>query len=285
MQVALDMSSGPSRLTTRQSVEQTLKKVYQNAVAQNDFDKMAYLLQAVKELNLTNIPIQQDQNIAKLIQNAKELLAVGKNQDALKRAKWVLELEPQNQTARRIVGKVYYLTANYPKAAKYLSLVSTPDLDTLESLAASQILTNQTKEGERLLDRVAQQHTLQQETVLRLGLGLIGLRQWEKGLTWLNKLEKPTSEALVAKAFALYELGEFAQALKDVQAVQPPYANLDAVKGIALQSQLELGQRAAGEQALVNLLKQTEKIEYSQFSSPFRLFQDQSLIELNRNYL
>ena len=285
MEVALDISTGQPRLAVQQNIEQTLKKVYQNAVAKDDFDKMAHLLQAVNQLHLTNIPILQDQNIAKLLSTAKTQLATGNLQDARKRSKWVLELEPQNQTARRITGKVCYLTANYPEAVKYLSLVSTPDLDTLESLAVSQILTDQSKEGQRLLDRVAQQHSLQQDTILRLGLGLIGLRQWENSLTWLQQLNKPNSEALVGKAFALYQLREFAKALQEIQAIEAPYNQLDAVKGIELQSQIELGQRKAGEQALIALLKQPVKVDSSQFSYPFRLLQKQSLIELDRNYL
>ncbi len=285
MEVALDIPSGQQRFTVLQNVEQTLKKVYQNAAAKDDFDKMAYLLQAVKDLHLTNIPIQRDQNIAKLLSTAKEQLAAGNLQDARKRAKWVLELEPQNQTARRIVGKVYYLTANYPEAVKYLSLVSTPDLDTLESLAVAQILTGNSKEGQRLLDRVAQQHPLQQDNILRLGLGLIGLRQWENSLTWLQQLEKPSSEASVGTAFALFQLREFTKALEQIQAVKAPYTDLDSVKGIVLQSQLELGQRKAGEQALIALLKQPASADTSKFSYPFRLLQEQSLIELDRNYL
>ena len=46
MEVALDIPSGQQRFAVLQNVEQTLKKVYQNAVAKDDFDKMAYLLQS-----------------------------------------------------------------------------------------------------------------------------------------------------------------------------------------------------------------------------------------------
>ncbi len=285
MQLALEIPSGQARLAILQNLEQTLKKVYQNAVAKDDFDKMPYLLQAVQQLHLTTIPIQQDQNIAKLLSAARELLAAGKIQDAQRRAKWVLELEPQNQTARRIMGKSYYLEANYPEAVKYLSLVSSPDLDTLEALAVSQILVGQGKDGQRLLDRVAQQHVLQPGAILRLGLGLIGLRQWEGGLFWLQQLEKPTPEALVGKAFAFYQLRKFSESQQELQAVRSPYADLDAVKGIILQSQLELGQREAGEKALISLLRQPERPDDGPFSFAFRLFQKQSFVELDRNYL
>ena len=285
MEAALSLAPPSHKGQVQQGLGQMISRVYQSANRSENIEKLPYILDAIEELNLNNVDIQEKAQAHKHLASARDFLSQGQYQEALRRVDWVLQLEPENQQARLLAGQVLFQLANYEKALEYLSLVVKPDLDALEKIAISQILIGQTTEGTQLIEEVKSRRPLKQDSLLRLGLGNLTEGETAEGRKWLLQRTHRDPETLIGLAFAAYQQGDLDEVTELLAEVPAPYKALDSTTGILIQTEIENKAVETAEKQLIGLLNQPSEPDVSGMSPPFQTFLRGKLGEFGRYYI
>ncbi len=285
MQLALTLPFDQERVDVRNGLEKALTRVYNETIKRDDIDKLPHVFAAMERFDLGTIDLKQSTESKKHLGSAQELLTAGNFDEALRRALWVLQLEAENQEARSLTGQIYYRLAKYSKALEYLTVIEKPNLSILEMIAVSQILTKQEAAGKQLLLELQGHHPLNDDSYLRLGLGLLAQDQVKEGQRWLTQIGHPTAESNIGLAYAAYMLGDYPRVSKLIELTPPPYNALDGVRGLVIENDLATGQVELAEKALIKLLNQPTQPDTNGMSPPFRTFEQQKLTLFGRYFI
>lgn len=267
------------------SIETLLTRLYQAAMQKEDIDKLSFIYQTAEKLHLETLVALQKQNLSDYLEKTQTFFSNKQFAKAKKWGEWVLQIDPQNQQALKIVGLVDYQNADYLQAITYLSRIKERDPELAEPIAISLILTGKPAEGEALLKKLEANRPLKRETLLRLGLGFLIANNPTAALDWLKKINDPDSEVYAALSFASYLTKNWSATLHYFHQAMTPYQNLDGLQGIAVQAAEELNNLGLAEDILNRLLQNDKQPSSDAFPLPFAVFKEKVLDPINRFYI
>ena len=285
MKAASALPSISDQKTFQSSLENQVEQLYTSALKQNAIEEFPYILEAVKELKLKSVNLYDKQEIASQIEDAQYMFANNRYGEAKKIASWLLQLDPHNQKAQRLIGLIDYNQGNYKQALTYLSTVASQDAETEEALAVSTILAGDATKGENLLKNYSQNHTLSNELYIRLGLGALVNDKPETAMQWLGKVSQANDESYAGLAYANYMLQNWNGVLDNFDKLSSTYNKIDGLRGIVINALVAQGDYGKAEEDLQNLLKQEYELDKREFSPAFQLFKKKKLDPIDRYYI
>lgn len=271
--------------TLRQAVESSLARAYDQANANEESDRLPAILAAIEQHQFVGIQVKNPAQIQRHLASAQQALKQQDYQEAFDRAEWVLKLDPQDSDAKRLAGLSAYYLADYPSAVQLLSSSGQQDPIVAQALAVSRILTGDEVKGNQILAKLEATGPLDDDTLLRLGLGLAIEGRPEEAVTWLDKISQPGPEVSLGLAYADFLENHYEQLESRLADITPPYRALDAVAGLSIATWLEQNEVAKAEKALVKLLNQPKQPSTKGMSAPFQIFLQRKLGEYGRYYL
>lgn len=263
-------------------VESGLAKQYETALRKQDLDQLPILLAAIQGLGFSSIDLHKNQEIPKQLVAAEKLVKEEKYDEAMKHAKWALALDGENQPARLLAGRIFYWQANYAEALRYLTSVSAPDLDVLESIAVSQLLAGNPQEGLSLLHNIERRRPLKTESLIRLGLGLLIQGNAAAAREWLTQVKVPDAEVYTGLTYAAVREKNWIDASNYQEKITPPYRDLDAIQGLAIRIDMAQGEYEKAEKQLMALLAKRADPPIKPLWPPFQQFFQYLQRQLNR---
>jgi len=267
------------------SIEELFKYRYTHALKQDIISELFDLMTAVETLEVASVDVQDRQELEQQLEDAEYLYLQGRLREALKKAEWVLHIDPDNPRARRLVGMVSYYFADYEKAEQYLKDIPPVNDDMREAHAVVAILSGQEEKGKQWLDEVAKQRPVQDEIYLRIAFGFLVQNKPIDALDWLAKADGENPEVLPARVFAAFQVNSWYETVELFEELKPPYANLDGYHGIVVDSYTALGELQKAEQALDELLRKPPQPADSNFSPYFQAFLRKKLDQWNRFFV
>lgn len=219
------------------------------------------------------------------IKEAEYLYSIRRFEEAKTLAQWVLNMDPQNQKAQKILGMIDYQEADYAQAYPLLKSARASDQAAREALAVSAILIGEEKEGQRLLDALMREGPVTNESYLRLGYGLLLEDKPDEAIGWFEKAGSKEPLAIAGKCFAAYEMQSWEEAVSLFGKIPAPYNALDGFQGIAIESYLALGDAQKAEELVGSLLSKPLEPDDSQYPSYFRQFKRKKLDNWNRFFV
>ncbi len=285
IEIAQSLTSKDNQPAIDDAIDQMIARVYEEVNKRDDIEKLPAILDVAERFHVSQIDIKSPLQIKRHATMAQDLLRQRRYEEALQRAKWVLKLDPNNQIARFIVGIIMYDQADYLQAKEYLSSLTNPSASAREALAISQILSGDEEEGMSSLNQFRAKKALQDDTLLRLGLGLLERGQAAEGLDWLQQVKQPSQEAIIGQAYALFLEKQYDKVRPLLKRLNTPYSVLDGVQGLAIQTDVMQGHTEAAEKALIQLLRQPEQPAVSGVSAAFQQFEQHKMAEFSRHFL
>lgn len=269
----------------QQAIGETIASVYDEVNKRDAGDKLPSILEAIETYHVANIDIKGVDQIQRNLASAEDLLQQKHYDEALRRVEWVLKLEPNNQKAGLIAGRILFLQAQYGKAKEYLTRETNLQGEELEALAVSQILTGDEAKGMSGLRELQGNGKLSDDTLLRLALGLLTEGKPNQALPWLDQMGHSGPEITIARAYAAYLNKDYGQVRALLANVGAPFNSIDGVMGLRIQAEIALGNFDTAEKMLIKLLNQTDQPPLGGLSAPFQIFDHQKLAEFSRYYL
>ncbi len=262
----------PAERATLQSVySASLKQAYELSLSDNDISLLKSVVKAQQDLNISSLDEQEKKDGKEQLRQAQEFFDRKQYTSAEKKAAWVLELEPDNQSALDIMGTVNYLTSNYDKALLYLSKLKEPSKANQEALAISEIVAGDSNKGTELLAKMTQ-NDLSADLVLRIGFGLLEKNKPEQSVEWFKKLKQQTPESIAGLAYAEYKMGKWESVFHDYFQLPADFRNLNGMRSIVLWSLISLGQMDEAEILFQNILENASQPPQQAYSLPFQSF-------------
>lgn len=265
-------------------LENMLEALWKRAADADVVDQYPYYLQAVNHFGFTRVNVLDPQEAAQQLVDAGYMFRNARYADAKKRALWDLQVDPRNQTAKRIVGLSDFFFGNYKEALEYLKEI-TNDTEVDKAVAMSQLLTENVSQGDVHLQQLESRGALNSKDYLRIGFGLLLIDHPETSLKWFDKASMPTDSVQRAgRMYANFALKNYQKAVDEYSQLEPPYSHLDGLQNIAIESLIALGNTEAAEEMLLNLLKRGQQPDTSEFPLYFQGFKQNKLDVLNRYY-
>lgn len=268
----LSASLSPEKDIIDRLIAEKLKQNYEKANTTDNIEELKGLILAKQQLQLPDNLFHEKEDSAKKIEQAEALFQQNHLDEALKKALWVLEIEPGNQKALSISGLVFYEKGEYEESLPYLKKLKPLNEQENEALAISQVIAGDSAKGNAILEQIEKGKSLNSDAEMRIGLGLLERGKPAEGLKWLEKINNPGEEVFAGIAYAYYQLRQWDKALEYASKLSSPYQNLDAIKGLILYSDGALGKIDESEKLLENLLTHPDTTPLPQISQPFRIF-------------
>lgn len=253
----------------RDLLVERLKHSYTNALATNNRKVLKPLIQAKQQLQLTDLEFHEKEDAQKQAEEARQLFEQNQLNEALQKAMWTLEIDPNDQEALLLAGLINYEEGNYEQALVFLKQVKSLNEPGEKALAVSEIIAGDQEHGLNLLNQLKIEST---DIDLRLGFGLLERNKPEQSLQWFKKIEHPNDEVLVGMAYASYQLKRWQDVLNDFSRLSEPYRDLVGIRGIAVNSMAQLNQIDKGEKLLNEILINPNQVTLPSPSRPFQSF-------------
>lgn len=224
-----------------ESIERAITKTYRQAILRDHIHEFPFIQMAIKEFNLDNNAILDAKEVENQLADAEYLYRNGRNGLASAKALWVLQVNPENQAARKIAALTAYENGYYHELLSHVHHLNEISLDLQEAVAISKVLTNAQDEGYSLLMQLANQNPISQSTVLRLAYGHLINLQPDQSLLWLNKIHVPCDETLIGHYIASFQKHEWGKTIDLYKHLPSTYSKIPALKGIIIQALIAQG--------------------------------------------
>ncbi len=267
-----------------QELETTLSQIYKSALLADNVDSLPYILRAVKEFNIKEIPIEDQNEIVNHLADAQYLYSDKRYGEAIQKALWVLQIQPDNAEAHWIVGMSHYHMGNHAATINRIQNFAEEDIETAKAFAISHLLAGDESRGIQALSNLEKRSALTKEDYLKLALGLLNNDKESESIAWFEKINPVTNESRAGLAYAYYRLKQWQKALHYFLELEAPYTKIEGLQGIAVEAYAALGQIDKAEEILANLLKQNRS-EESELSFFFRQFKRKKLDQIDRHYI
>jgi cytochrome c-type biogenesis protein CcmH/NrfG len=269
MKISQTLPFAEEKHLLQQDIERAVVKTYRQAVLQDHVHEFPFIQTAIKEFNLADSEILTPEETANQLADAQYLFNIELYPLASKKAAWVIQVDPENQTARRIAILIAYEEGRYREVLEHARFLRTTDNQLNEAFAVSQIIAGNSAQGIAFLNTL-EERSLSNDIALRLGFGYLIKAQPDKSLPWLDKLSQndETAMAFYIAAFQKQEwekvILQFAQLSKDQQQIV-------ALQGMLIQALIAQRKEVHADEVFSKFLASTSpQIEGSK---PFQLLQ------------
>lgn len=273
IRLALTLPSESEKLEVIQHVSEMVQRTYTLSSEQNHLERLPQIIKIVNELDL-DVRLEDAESLANHLEDARFLLAQNNYDGSAKVAHFVLKFDPENHEAKQIAGLGDYHFADYAKAIMFLDVQ-----ENREQFAVCHILAGDRQIG---LELLSQLETISDDSYLRIGLGLLGERQFDNGVTFLQKIIQPSNEVYAALCYGHYQLKHFEKAVDHFNKLTGEYHKIPSLQGIAAFCLSALDKDAENLFAMAE--KGVQPIE-KHFSAPFLCFKYKELDQSNQPWL
>lgn len=279
----LALSLPEDSVLVKTEITMRLGKLYSAALSGDAIQDLPAIYAVIQALQLKGIDSQGPQEIPRQLVIAEQMLAQGDEEGALRRARWVLTLDPSHQGARLMLGRILYSKANYADALQYLVGVSAPDLGQLEAIAVSQLLSGSEAEGNYLLDSIRQRQPIHPESMARIGLGLLALGRLDEGADWLKQVEHPEGDVLAGLAYVALREQRWSDAAALLKQIPAPINQSEGIQGMIIAADIGLKRNQEAERRLQTLLaRRQNETTTASGTAVFQKFDRQVLLPFYR---
>ncbi|MGM0440723.1 MAG: hypothetical protein ACQEP8_06395 [Chlamydiota bacterium] len=266
------------------TVTQVINTRFQQALADDDIDKLGALYDAIKHFNFDIHDFLGKNELANQLGDAAYYFKSKCYKEAQKRARWILNIEPYNRQAAYIAGTVSYYHEDFKDALQQLSKVSNPDKRSQEAIAICQIYNDTPQAGRQLLKSLAQSCRLSDHAYLLLGYLSQLEGNPEESLQWFNNIRRPGNEVYINLCYSAYQLNNWQAALQHYNKIAAPHEQLPSLKAIAAHSLAALGDIDAAREMVFNTHSDSSELAVRGFSKWFEKFNEKQLKRKNFNF-
>lgn len=262
MHLAASLIPPNRQLEFKASMEKLVDGIYGSAIAQSDFDKLKYILEAQKTFALDPAILSDPKEIANLEADAQLLFKQGNYTQAYLVADWIANLNPQLETTQVLAGQSAYLLGDYTNALKYLrKLPVNPSI--LEARAVSELVAGDPQAGQRFF---AQLDPKQLTPVVyeRLAIAEFKKGNLQAALKWTKELAEPGDELKAVQLLIYYRLGNYNDVIRVYRTLQKPYSLLSAINSATALAAIKSGQHAEAEEFIRELYENNWSANKSQ---------------------
>jgi|GEM_PF-2207065 len=132
--IALNFPENEDQPIILELLERSISSIHQKALNKDALEELIYLVKAVKALKLKSVNIYNEYEKKQQLDDAEVFFAKGYYKQSYKKASFVLELEPTNEKANRMMGFIAYETGELSEALRYFSIMKQPDSSVLETI-------------------------------------------------------------------------------------------------------------------------------------------------------
>jgi len=285
MKMAVSLTPATQRQALKDSIKQTIVSIHEKALKCDELEKLPFLLDAVRDLQLQNVNIDDQANINNHLKIAAALFNKEEYDKAKKRITWILYLMPQNQQARFLDGMISYYQGNYSEAFDALKQLENPPTTAEEAIAICQYLAGDQQWGQQKLELLAIEGTLGRESYLRLGYALLQKNEPSKAMLWFNKISPVDNEVLAGLAFVAYQQQDWETVVNIIDQLSGSYKNIAELQALAALSLCHMELLEQAEKRLLLAMQQSSEIDSLSFSTPFMLFRETLLAFMEPHYV
>ncbi len=132
--IAKDFPSDQDKPLILENLEQTIFSIYKNAENYELSIPCFYAAKAVKILELNRVTLCNQKQKNRILEDATYFYSKGHSTIAREKALFILEIDPENEVANRIIGLIAYENGNFERAYAHLVKIKQPNLNILEIL-------------------------------------------------------------------------------------------------------------------------------------------------------
>lgn len=285
IKLASTLPTPSGQLSFHTAVETNMAQIYASALKQDDIDDLPFILEAIKDFNLTTIHIFDKQQIIVHMHDAQYFYDNKKYREAKKKAAWVIQIDPSNVQAQRLLGLSHYSLAEYPQALTELTKLPFQDKETIEAVAVSTIIAGDQATGQQLLEKIARQHPLDSVILLRLGFGSLMNHNAAAAIYWFNQIPQKNNEVNAGLFLAAFEQKHWNEALAYFHTLTYPYDSIEGLRSIAILSLMALENNEQAEEMVQDLNKDHPAPDTTELSEPFKALKRERLDSIDHFYI
>lgn len=217
-------------------IQRTVVKIYRQAILQDHVHEFPFIQTAAKEFQLSDVEFFDRMETSNQLADAQYLFHIGRYPLASSKALWVLQMDPNDQLARKIAAMTAYEEGHYSEVIDHIKYLKAIDNSINEALAVSKILTGDIHQSQLLLNALAEKHSLSDETILRLGFGFLILSQPDQSMFWLNKISTVNDEVRMGLCIAAFQKQSWDVVVSQYNQLSNMYKQNPVVQGIVIQA-------------------------------------------------
>lgn len=245
-------------------IESAIAKTYRQAVLRDHIQEFSFFNLAVQEFNLSNSEILDPMESANQLADAEYLFSMEQYSLAATKTKWVLQVDPNNQNARKIAAQIAYAEGRYHDLVEHIKFLKTIDSSLNEALTVSKLLAN-ARLNSTNSEALAEREFLSQESKLRLAFEFLFLSQPDNSLFWLNQVYDLNDEILTGFCIAAFQKQEWEKVISLYNKMSS-HNNLNpALHGIAIQALIAQNQKEKANEIFT---------KFFALNSPYHIYDD-----------
>lgn len=218
---------------TAERIVAALRNSYEQAHRANNLETLSLLHQTARQFGVEHLGPDREREAANQLADAIHYFEAGRDHEAKRRAKWVLQLDPQSSDAHRIIGLLLFGRGKKEKALRHLRFVLEPDPRAAEALGICELSYGQPEKGEALLQWLTRHsHPLTDEASLLLAYRALQAGLEREATTWAHRIGERNSEASALLALIAYQKGDPEKALDHLNHCHLQAFGLAALRGV-----------------------------------------------------
>lgn len=198
----------------QQDIQRAIAKMYRQAIMRDHVHEFSHFQTAIHELGLNAAEIVDPQEINNQLADAHYFFNQGRFDVASSKVEWVLQMTPNDLSARKLAALSAYENGKYQAALEHFNYIKERETDLEEAFAISKVLTGAYEEGYSLLLAHSQKNPLSDQAVLRMAIGHLLNHQPDQSLLWLNKLTFSNDEILTTHYLVSFQKQEWNKVLE-----------------------------------------------------------------------
>jgi tetratricopeptide (TPR) repeat protein len=247
MQVAKELCDFHDRQPLHNAIAHELKIATAFAKHYSFFDLLCLIHNAIEYFHVTTVELGSPGEAANQIADAHFLFNQKRYEEAERRVKWALCLDPTNIAALRLLGLTHFQQGKYAQAVENLQKLPASDFQIAEIIGICLIKSDKTSQGQDLLKRISPVHPLSDDS-----LYLLGSRedQPEWAIHWLAAIKHPNPEVLARLFISYHTMKNWHSAIEVYHQLSPPYSKLYALQRMAVDCFIALNKKDFAEDLL-----------------------------------
>lgn len=274
IKIAQFLPSSPDKNLILGDIELAVLKTYRQAIHLDQIHELPRILLAAREFGVLEDEISDPQELANQLADAEYLLGIGRYSLASAKACWVLQLEPNNETAKKIVALAAYEEGRYQEANEHFKNLNIIDPSMGLCFMVSKVLSNDSPNQQDLIEELTRT-PLSSDPVLRLAFGYLTLSQPEQSIFWFNKLPIMNDEILTGFCIASFQKQDWKNTIDFFNKLSNEYCQIPAVQGMVIQALIAQNENKKAHEIFEKFVLSFESyLPNENNSKPFVLFQN-----------
>lgn len=270
MRFAADTVPSNRQGELKKSMSKILDNAYVITIAQSNYDKLPYLLEAQQLFALDPAILADPKEIVNLEADAELLYKQRDYERAFLVAEWIANLEPEDESIQRLAGLSAYQLGRYDIALSYFSK-NPVSKETLSAYAVSEMIAGDLAKGRKLLSQLGSAQNVPSEVYEKLALAELESGNPQSAIGWTIESPVQSPRLKLIQLLAYFQLGDYSQVLELYQKLPREYQQLAFINSAAAISAMRLGEQEET-QDLIKELYENEQPAWQWKDPSFKKF-------------